>query len=139
MDAAVDSTPVTGTSQDRYALFGTIENATRGVRGSTGECIPSLAAANAANPITRGADARIFILRHPNMHGALDDVFTFDWPRGVSVGNNMGGGLFVSTAQLLEAVPPVLNELESGPHGVPWGGPNTELRAVSGGGEPCDP
>lgn len=125
----------------RYALHGRIENATQGVRASDGGCLPSLASFGTQNPLfdaTPGAGAdRVSVMRHVNMHGGKDDVFTLDWPAGVSAGNNMGGGLFIGTWELIQPTAPALLAAENAPHGTPWGGPSSTLSAVVGGGAIC--
>lgn len=130
-----------GSGYPRYALLGRIENATQGVRASDGGCLPSLASFGTQNPLfdaTAGVPVdRVKLLRHVNMHGGRDDVFTFDWPQGVSAGNNMGAGLFVATWQLIQPTAPTLESAENSPHGTPWGGPSATLNAVTGGGAPC--
>ncbi len=121
----------------RYTLMGTIENATASVMGSDGECIGALADLGEESPIFGGEGDQVQLHRHPNMHGGFDDVFTWDWPAGVFAGNNMGGGLFISTAALIQSAAPVFAQGDSSPHGVPWGGPSTRLQIVDGGGTPC--
>jgi hypothetical protein len=125
----------------RFALVGHIENASKAVRASDGRCLASLSSLGERSPVfsaTAEAD-RIFILRHPNMHGTLDDVFTMDWPAGVSNGNNMGTGLFLATADLIQSTAPNPTEASSHPHGNPTSAPSIELRVVSGGGGDCIP
>jgi len=125
----------------RYALLGRIENATQGVRASDGGCLPSLASFGTQNPLfgaTPGAGAdRVSVMRHVNMHGGKDDVFTLDWPAGASQGNNMGGGLFVATWELIQPTAPTLEGADSTPHGTPWGGPSATLHGADGGGAIC--
>lgn len=121
----------------RYALLGHIENANSGTRASDGGCFAALSSLGFPNPISGATSDQVMVLRHPDMHGGLDDVFTFDWPAGASGGNNMGSGLFVSTASLLRSSAPVLTNAHSSPHGTPWGGPSADLEAVEGGGAIC--
>lgn len=139
LDAALDETVVdpVGTGQPRFALYGTVVNATAPVRAADGSCLPALTDLGEANPLHDAADARVFLLRHPDMHGAFDDVVTLDWPAGVTSTNNMGSGLFSPTADLLLDDPPAPSGYFSGPHGVPWGGPSAELTVVEGGGGGC--
>lgn len=121
----------------RHALFGTVENATSAVRGADGSCLASLASFGTRNPLTDATDARVFLLRHPNMHGVGDDVFTLDWPRGVTSANNMGGGLFIPAADLILSRAVTFSEADSAPHGTPWGGPSMQGGFVESGGERC--
>jgi len=94
-----------------------------------------------ANPLfsATGDDDRVTIFRHPDMHGVFDDVFTLDWPDGVTAGNNMGPGLFISTAALMAAEIPSPTDAHNSPHGTPWGGPSADLTVVTSGGEACTP
>ena len=123
----------------RYALGGSVENAAGGVRGSDGGCFTSLALLGGKNPLygATGSGDRVTILRHPNMHGAADDVFTLTWPAGVPGGANMGGGMFISVPELIQATIPAPTEAHNSPHGVPWGSPSADLKVVSGGGAVC--
>jgi hypothetical protein len=125
----------------RFALFGLVENANQAVRGADGRCLSSLRSLSDRNPLFSASDAgdQVTVLRHPDMHGILDDVFTMDWPAGTTDGNNMGAGLFVTTADLIQANSPTLVKASNSPHGVPWGGPSVDLDVVSGGGEACTP
>ncbi|MFO0599111.1 MAG: hypothetical protein U0228_27625 [Myxococcaceae bacterium] len=139
LDPAPETTATdTSTGWDRYAIGGTIENAAGGVRASDGGCLAALSSFGAKNPLS-GADGgvRVKLLRHPGMHVPFDDVFTFDWPEGVTSANNMGPGLYVPVSALLGTTPPVFTEASSHPHGVPWGGPTAELQVVTGGGQSC--
>ncbi|MGE0785964.1 MAG: hypothetical protein AB7S26_09770 [Sandaracinaceae bacterium] len=142
-DAAPDEASFDdATGYPRHALYGTIENAHTAVTGSDGACLPALDTLAEANPFSSatGDGDRVMLLRHPDMHGAFDDVFTIDWPEGtVPGGNNMGAGLFLSTAELLLAAPPTRDDASSFPHGVPWAGPSATLSVVDGGGDPCAP
>ncbi len=139
LDASLEATPrdAAGTGQPRYALYGTIVNATSSVRSADGSCIPALSDLGPADPLTDAADARVFVLRHPDMHGAFDDVVTLDWPTGVSSANNMGTGLYVPAADLLRDVAPTVQPYFSAPHGTPWSGPSLDADEVSGGGGGC--
>lgn len=135
----LDDAPETTTSDSiagfpRYALKGRVENATSAVRGDDGSCLPSLASQGSRNPLldANGGD-RITVQRHPNMHGGHDDVFTLDWPTGVSGTNSMGSGLFISTSALIQAATPTLTTADTVPHGAPFSGPITSLKVVSGG------
>ncbi|MDX2093771.1 MAG: hypothetical protein SFX73_38390 [Kofleriaceae bacterium] len=123
----------------RFSVGGRIANATHAVQGADGTCLPALSGLGDANPLLNAADDRVFVLRHPNMHGAFDDVFTFDWPAGVVAGNNMGPGLFVSTIALAGMTAFAPTAADSTPHGTPWGGPSTTLSVVTGGGATCTP
>lgn len=121
----------------RYALLGHIENANNGARAADGGCFAALSSFGPQNPLFGASGDEVMVLRHPDMHGGLDDVFTFDWPAGASGGNNMGVGLFVSTASLLRSSAPALTNGHSSPHGTPWGAPSVDLLAVEGGGAIC--
>ena len=139
LDAEVDPAPTEAvvTGQPRYRLRGVIENATTAVQGADGSCLPALSDLGDENPLATATDAEVVILRHPNMHGGFDDVFTFDWPAGTSTSNNMGTGLFIPAADLLLDALPNVTRADSTPHGTPWGGPNAELQVVRGGGGDC--
>ena len=125
----------------RYALGGRIENSDGGSRGTDGGCFPALTSLGGASPVfdATAAPDRVTLRRHPNMHGGGDDVFTLEWPTGVSGGANMGGGLFIPVSALIQSAAPVLTEATSSPHGVPWGAPSTDMNVVSGGGAACTP
>jgi hypothetical protein len=142
LDAAPQDTaqPSGSTGYAQYALLGHVENATAAVKGSDGGCIPALTSLGNANPLglATGSGDVITIVRQPNMHGNHDDVFVFFWPDGTTPsGNNMGTGLFISTAALLRSAPPDVSEAGSFPHGTPSLGPSADLTQVEGGGGPC--
>lgn len=124
---------------ERYAIRVTIENATERVTSSDGSCLDALTDLGETNPLATATDNVAFALRHPNMHGAFDDVFTWDWPAGTVEGglNNMGGGLYIAPAHLAIEPTAELEEANSSPHGNPIYGPSIELARVSGGGDPC--
>jgi hypothetical protein len=125
----------------RYALRGIIENANAAVTASDGSCLKSLASFGEKSPLfdAKGKVDQVTILRHPNMHGGLDDVFTLDWAEGVGA-NNMGTGLFVSVPMLIATEMPVFSQADNLPHGTPWGGPGAELKVVAtSGGSTCTP
>ncbi|MBK8169578.1 MAG: hypothetical protein IPK60_04450 [Sandaracinaceae bacterium] len=127
----------------RYAIHAVIENATSPVTAGNGSCLPALSSFGESNPLADAAapanDVRV--LRHPNMHGAFDDVITWAWPVGtVPAGDNMGGGLYISPADLIVGAAPALNNASTSPQGNPASGPGAELFLVTaGGGESCTP
>ena len=126
----------------RYALLGHVENAKVAVRAADGGCLAALTSFGDTNPLGLATDAgdEIQLARQPNMHGNYDDVFTLIWPAGTvpNGGSNMGGGLFISTAALLQSVPPDLTNASSFPHGTPSDGPSADLSLVTGGGGTCN-
>ncbi len=125
----------------RYALLGRIENAHQAIRASDGGCLSSLSSFGIQNPLFSAVpgenDNRVEILRHPNMHGGNDDVFTWSWPTALR--GNMGIGLFVSPADLIQDTAPILDSATNHPHATPWAGPSANLTKVQGGGESCTP
>jgi hypothetical protein len=139
-DAQLSATVTDSDTQfPRYSLGGRIENATSGTRASDGGCFPALTTYGGRSPVfmaTSDAD-RVTLLRHPNMHGGGDDVFTLGWAPGISAGNNMGGGLFIPVSALLQSTFPAPSEAGSSPHGVPWYAPSTRMSVVTGGGATC--
>jgi hypothetical protein len=138
-----DALPTSSTDSDtqfpRYALGGSIENPNGGVRASDGGCFPALSSLGERNPMFSAMDSRVLFHRHPNMHGGGDDVFTLEWPQGISAGSNMGGGLFIPVSALIQAKAPAPTEAHSAPHGTPWSAPSADLSVVSGGGATCTP
>lgn len=140
LDAAPDPAVLDSVAgYPRHAIFGTIENAAASVTGADGSCLASLDSFAERSPLTGTTGGRVFLARHPNMHGGGDDVFTLDWPAGVTSGNNMGPGLFIPTADLILDAAPALEAASSSPHGTPWGGPSAHTTVVTGGGAPCTP
>jgi hypothetical protein len=125
----------------RFALYGKVANAHAAILASDGTCLRSTDTLGERDPFldATGEGDEVMILRHPNMHGGFDDVFTLDWPQGVTGANNMGSGLFIPVSALIQSEAPTLTEANTQPHGVPWGGPSADLSVVTGGGEACTP
>lgn len=123
----------------RFALIGHIENFTHAVTSSTGgPCMPGLDTLGAGNPFF-GHDGQLALLRYPGMHAPFDDVFTLAFDASGNV--NMGSGLYVSPADLIQASAPTLTDATNAPHGTPSSGPSATLTAVDAtmGGASCTP
>lgn len=120
-------------------VHGTIDNAAASVTASDGACMPSLASLGEQSPIFGRDDGHVTIARYPAMHAPFDDVFIFAWSSGDPGGMNMGGGLYVAPADLVQSTAPVLTDASNAPHGNPTSGPSATLTVVHGGGTPCTP
>jgi hypothetical protein len=118
-------------------IHGTIDNAAATVTSSDGTCLPSLASLGDASPIFGRDDGHVSIGRYPAMHVPFDDVFIFAWSSTDPGGMNMGGGLYVAPAALIQSSAPALTDASNAPHGTPWSGPSATLAVVHGGGAPC--
>lgn len=124
----------------RSQLRGRVENLDMQVLGSDGSCIPSLAAAENGDPLrnelVKVLSDFVLLQRSPNMHGHLEEVFTWQWDVSTS-GSNMGRGLYVGPSSLIFEGPLIFDDGSSGPHGNPLVSPSLDLRVVQGGGGPC--
>jgi hypothetical protein len=123
----------------RFGVRGHIVNASTAVSSDDASCLPALSSLGDANPLFGAGSDEILVLRHPGMHTAFQDVFTFEWPAGVTLTNNMGAGLFLPTIVLAKDEALAFSDANSVPHGTPWSGPSVQMAVVSGGGEACAP
>ena len=126
----------------RHKAVGTIENAYRGVRLSSGECIPSLTSFGEQNPMPAAVDTYLLTMwRFPAMHTLWTKDFhiVFDYPKGlypsaVSMATDHNFRLkdYVSPATKAR-------ELIFGVHGNPVNQLLVILKPVEGGGGRCEP
>lgn len=122
----------------RFALVGHIENLDASVTASDGTCLAALTSFGDANPFF-GLDGTVKLLRYPGMHAPFDDVFTVAYDDSGNV--NMGEGIYVRPADLIQDTAPTLTDATNGPHGTPWAGPSAALTSVDAtmGGATCTP
>lgn len=119
----------------RFELRGHFENFSGPARSSTGVCLPSLASTGAANPFF-GTDGGVSVLRYPAMHAPFDDVFTIAYDATGNV--NMGVGLYLAPADLIQPAARAVTDGSNSPHGTPNAGPSADLTAVGpDAGAPC--
>jgi hypothetical protein len=139
-DAMPDASPTDSSlGFERFAMMGTVENATAPVTASDGTCMAALSSLGDTNPLYQRGTGRLRVMRFPGMHAPFDDVFTLDWNLD-AMGENMGAGLYVGPADLIGTSVPMPTDATNSPHGTPWGGPSADLHAVaSTGGSPCTP
>jgi hypothetical protein len=126
----------------RHKAVGSIENAYRGVRLSSGECVPSLTSFGEQNPMPASVDTYLLTMwRFPAMHTLWTKDFhiVFDYPKGL-----YPSAISMATDhnfRLKDYVSPATKprQLLFGVHGNPVNQLLVALKPAQGGGGTCEP
>lgn len=127
------------TSASNGVLNGSILNATRSVKSSTGNCLPSLASQGTANPLFDGRTASFYLTRTTGMHNPGETMVVLTFKPGVGQGMASGVSNHIGSIPLLFGrysliqIGDVADHAGSRSDGPSWWG----LKTVKGGGGAC--